>query len=94
MPLFFFDVYDNGRLSTDDHGVECSGLAEARDQAVALLPDLARDELPDGDTHSFVCEVRRADGMRCYRATLTFNGIWHPGGEAGDGPASASGGPG
>lgn len=82
MPLFYFDIYDNGRLSADDSGVECADLAEARDQAVALLPDLARDELPDGETHSFACVVRRGDGARCYRATLAFEGAWDPFGEA------------
>ena len=86
MPLFYFDVYDNGRLSADDHGVECIDLREARDQAVGLLPDLARDELPDGETHSFVCVVRRHDGARCYRPTLTFNGTWTPGDEADGAP--------
>ena len=86
MPVFYFDVYDNGQLSRDDHGFEIGTVTEARDQAIALLPNLARDELPDGEHHSFVCVVRNAGGAQLYRASLTFEGRW---GEVGTEPEDA-----
>lgn len=76
MPMYYFDIYDNGQLSRDDHGFDLASVGEARDQAIALLPDLARDELPDGERHSFVCVVRGPDGEACYRASLIFEGSW------------------
>ena len=84
MTVFYFDVYDNGRLSRDDHGFDLDTAAEARNQAVSLLPNLARDQLSDGDHHSFVCVVRNAGGVALYRASLTFEGRWDDGGAAAD----------
>ena len=85
MPIFYFDIYDNGQLSRDDHGFDLETVAEARDQAIGLLPNLARDELPDGEHHSFVCVVRDAANAQLYRASLIFEGLW---GEAGTATAA------
>lgn len=74
MPRYFFDIIDNGRLTSDDFGMELDSFEEARDQAVAILPDLARDELPDGESHSFACHVRDEDGIVVYRGQLTYQG--------------------
>jgi len=43
MPLSFFDVYDNDKLVTDDISVELGSLTKVREQALSLLPDIARD---------------------------------------------------
>ena len=76
MPVFYFDVYDNELLTRDEWGVEIDDLREARDQAIAILPEMARDVLPDSETYVFMAEVRSEDGHICYRAKLTFEGTW------------------
>ena len=48
---------------------------EARQQAQSLLPDLARDELPDGELHTVACEVRDGSGRIVYRGRLTYEGV-------------------
>ena len=72
MPRYFFDVLDDGRLARDAFGVDLPDIAEVRDHAIGLLPDIARDELPDGERHDFACEVRNDAGRIVYRARLTL----------------------
>ena len=62
MRRFYFDIADTGRLTRDEEGLEFSDRQEARQQALATLGEIARDELPDGDHREFVIEVR--DGGR------------------------------
>lgn len=70
MSRFFFDIINAGALARDEFGSDMNGLEEARDQAIAILPDIARDDLPDGETHDFICEVRNEAGRIVYRAKL------------------------
>ncbi|MGI4765356.1 MAG: DUF6894 family protein [Janthinobacterium lividum] len=79
MPRYFFDITDAGRLTRDQYGIELLGDQEARDQAIALLPAIARDELPDGDRHEFVAAARNLAGEVVYEANLTLHGRWWPG---------------
>lgn len=79
MPRYFFDVTSAGHLTRDEHGVDLASDQEARDQAIALLPDIARDELPDGDEHVFVAAARSETGDVVYQANLTLHGRWGPG---------------
>ena len=74
MPLYFFDIIDNGALSRDDHGIELASFEEARDQAQVLLPDIVRTELLGRDLHTFVCEVREEMRGMVYRGSLTCQG--------------------
>ena len=74
MPRYFFDIYSDGKLAADEFGLELDSFDEARDQAISILPDIARDELPDGERHDFVCEGRAAEGQTIYRAMLMYRG--------------------
>lgn len=74
MPRFFFDIHDADGFHRDDIGDEFADFAEARDQAQALLPDIVREELPDGELHEVVCEVRDQSGRTVYRGEITFRG--------------------
>ncbi len=76
MPVYYFDIYDNDRFMPDDFGAELEDVQEARIQAIALLPDLARDALPDGDHHVFKVVVKCPDRLVHYMATLTLDGGW------------------
>ena len=74
MPRYFFDVGDSRGFHRDDVGDECDGFDEARTQAQSLLPDIAREELPDGDLHTIACDVRDETGRVVYRGELTYRG--------------------
>jgi hypothetical protein len=76
MPRFFFDIDDGEERSTDLNGVELPDLAEARKNAIAILPDLAREELPDGDRRVFVCQARDESGKVVFIATLSLVAEW------------------
>lgn len=75
MPRYYFDVRDAKGFHHDNVGDEFSSFEEAREQAQALLPDIAREELPDGDLHIVTCEVRDESGDLVYRGELTFRGM-------------------
>jgi hypothetical protein len=84
MPLFFFDVADDGdkprlpdHMGTEHPSQECIP-AEAAD----LLAGIARDHLPNGPNRSFSVSVRDSDSRVIYQATLSFAGGWEDGSEA------------
>jgi hypothetical protein len=74
MPRFFFDVRDVDGFHRDPIGDEFDSFEEARQQAQALLPDILRRELPDGEYHIVVCDVRNADDRVIYRGEITYRG--------------------
>ena len=76
MPRYFFDIDDGERVSVDDHGCDLPDRQSARDQAISVLPDIARDELPDGDTRVFACCVRDETGRRIFEARLSLEAGW------------------
>jgi citrate lyase beta subunit len=71
MPLYFFDVTDNGRGLPDTEGTELADLEAARQEALATLGEIARDKLPDGDRREFVIRIRDGD-TSLMRATLSL----------------------
>jgi hypothetical protein len=72
---YFFDVDDDKEGVRDEIGVECSR-DELRAQAIAVLPDLVRDTLPDGDRRIFKVRVRDEDGHYVFEASLEFEARW------------------
>ena len=79
MPLYFFDLTDAGATVVDDTGTDLTDDAEARNEAIGLLPDIARDVMPDGDRHEITVAVRSERGQVVYEASLTLHGRWWPG---------------
>ena len=76
MPLYFFDIHDDGAVSLDDEGSELDTFDEARREARRLLPILASEELPDnGDRRVFMVLVRDSSGQSLYTATLAYAGL-------------------
>jgi hypothetical protein len=80
MPLFFFDVTDDGDearrpdpIGTEHASEECIP-AEAAD----LLANIARDHMPNGPRRSFSVSVRDRENRVIYKATLSFEGGWQP----------------
>jgi hypothetical protein len=74
MPRFYFDTYEDDAVFADAFGDEFESFEEARAQAISILPDMARDEIPEGDHREFGCDVRDASGVIVYRARLIFRG--------------------
>ena len=76
MPRFFFDINDGDRETPDREGTVLADAKAARDAAIAILPDLAREELPDGDRRVFVCKLRDEAGTVLFIATLSLVAEW------------------
>ena len=74
MPKYFFDFQDGSLILPDEEGSNLSGFEEAREEAIALLPQVARDRLPDGEHREFIATVRDESGVSLYRASLIFHG--------------------
>lgn len=77
MPHYFIDTYDTGRELADKEGYDVADAEAARRLALASLPDLARDEIPDGDRRTFGVRVRDEQGTVLYSAELALHGDWH-----------------
>lgn len=78
MPRFFIDTSDQQEFVRDDVGAEYADLEAARAAATTVLPDMARNELPDGDTRTLLAIVRREDGRIALQASLTFQVTYDP----------------
>ena len=72
MALYFFDVFDGKATAIDEIGIDCEDLSQVRYRAVDALPEIARDELPDGDERLFEVKVRNASGEQVFRCSLEF----------------------
>ncbi|QPC93540.1 DUF6894 family protein [Mesorhizobium sp. INR15] len=76
MSRYFFDIHDGHALTSDDDGIACESLKDLSYQAVDVLPDLAREDLPNGPTRTFFAKVRDDSGRYVFRATLTLASAW------------------
>ncbi len=74
MTRFFFDVRSSKGLQRDEIGEEFADFEEARKRAQVLLPGITQQDLPDGELHQILCEVRNEAGKMVYRGALTFRG--------------------
>lgn len=76
MPFYYFDIDDGHELTRDDTGVEFADLQAARDAAISILPEVAREILPDGDMREIVSTLRDESGRNVFRATLSLQTVW------------------
>jgi hypothetical protein len=72
VPRYFFDTYDGNLLVPDDEGQELEGLEAAKLVAEEALPQMAWDELPNGDQRTFIVSVRAEAGQVVLRAALSL----------------------
>ena len=79
MPRYWFAIVDAGDPTRDPHGVDLADDDEARDQAIGLLQEMMRFELPNGDRHEVVIKVRNERDQIVYEASLALDGRWWPG---------------
>jgi hypothetical protein len=76
MPRYFVDTADGEFAFVDSEGFEAPDHQAARRFALAALPDMANDSIPNGDRQRFVVRVRNDKGELVYSATLTLTGEW------------------
>lgn len=77
MSRYFFDVHIDRKVQRDDTGTDLASLEEVRKTAQQLLPDIAREEIPeDGDQRAIVVLVTDEDGHPVYSASLNYAGLW------------------
>ena len=76
MARYFFDVHDGQHFTADKEGLEFESIEAAREEAIAALPELARDVLRHGGRENqMTFEVTAKDqaGHQVLRATLSLN---------------------
>jgi hypothetical protein len=72
MPRYFFDVRDGEKITRDDDGLELASLDTAQNEAVKALPEIAKDQLPDGSRREFEIIVKNDAGRPVLRAVLSL----------------------
>jgi hypothetical protein len=72
MPRYYFDTYDGDSFVPDEEGIELESLGAAKKEAQAVLPHMAKDELPDGDQKVFVVSVRNQNGQVVIKTALSL----------------------
>jgi hypothetical protein len=72
MPRFFFDIHDGEDFTPDREGLELDGLEAAKAEAKKTLPEIVKDEMPDGDRRDFTVDVKSAAGQIVWRVTLSL----------------------
>ena len=78
VPRYYFDIRDSGGFHRDEVGEEFDSFESARVECQGLLPDIAREELPDGDLHTVTCDVRDEADRLVYRGRITYDGTRDP----------------
>ena len=76
MPRYFIDTDDSDFACRDEEGHDLPDAEAARRLAQATLPDMARDDLPDGERRTFVARVGDESGTPVYVVTLDLRGEW------------------
>lgn len=76
MPTFFFDIDDGNRQTRDGTGQELPDREAAKRAAIASLPSIAADALPDHDQHLFKVEVRDEGGAVILDVSLELRTEW------------------
>ncbi|MFC0408290.1 DUF6894 family protein [Roseomonas elaeocarpi] len=76
MPLYYFDTIAGSGLIRDAIGMDYPDDGTARREAIAALPNIAADELPDGDLRIFSVIVRNDKERAIFIADLTLTGRW------------------
>ena len=76
MPCYYIDTDDDVLSVRDEEGQELANDAAAREMAHRVLPEMARQRLPDGEHRTLTAAVRDEAGTVLYIATLSLMGEW------------------
>jgi hypothetical protein len=72
VPRFFFDIHDGEDFTPDREGLDLDNLEAAKAEAKRTLPEIVKDEMPDGDRRDFTVDVKDAAGQMVWRVTLSL----------------------
>jgi hypothetical protein len=72
VPRFFFDIHDGEDFTLDREGLDLDDLEAAKAEAKRTLPEIVKDEMPDGDRRDFTVDVKDAAGQIVWRVTLSL----------------------
>jgi hypothetical protein len=72
MPLFFFDVLQDGKLSVDTEGSELPDLDAAREEAVNTIAEMSADAIPRTRGRQLSMIVRDGRGNSLLQLDLGF----------------------
>lgn len=76
MPFYYFDIDTGDGLAPDHDGVDLPTRQDVRRAAMAVLPAMASDMVPNGDKEHLLVVVRDGDGHAVFEATLTIEASW------------------
>src|SRR5690349_8380141 len=79
VPRYRFDIDDGRRNIADTEGSNLLDREQAREEAINIALELARDGLPDGDQRTVLCKVRDDAGALVLRVSLSINAEWNSG---------------
>jgi hypothetical protein len=74
MPLYYFDINDSGRDLPDAEGTELADLTHARAEALRMLGDVAKNELPNSDRSGFAIAICSESGKPLLTVALSVRG--------------------
>jgi hypothetical protein len=86
MPRFYFDIHDGARESLDQEGTQLADLQAACDEAIAVLPAIAGNELAGTGDREIVATVRGESGAAVFRARLSLTSEWLAGSDGTEPP--------
>jgi len=76
MAKYYFDTFNGVEHTRDEVGSDHPNREAARQRAQSLLPDIAREHLPDGHRREFLVDVRDTLAVLIYTCSLSLNGRW------------------
>jgi hypothetical protein len=72
MPRYFFGIHDGEVFTPDREGLDLEDLEAAKAEAKRTLPEIVKDEMPDGDRRDFTVGVKDVAGQIVWRITLSL----------------------
>ena len=78
MPRYFIDYEDGSESLRDEEGTCYPNLHEARDAAIAALPDIGREPPPSDGRRAFTAYIRDEVGTVLCTVTLNLAAECHP----------------
>ena len=76
MKRYYFDLYNSDGPVQDDDGQPFETRDQARAEAIRILHDVARDEMPDSDLVKITVKVRNETGAQVFEASLILTTGW------------------
>ena len=72
MPRFFFDLDEGERVFRDEKGSDLPDIPTAREEAIAVLPDIVRAMVTGRDPKTLTSLIRDDNGQIVFGVKLTL----------------------